>query len=306
MTHYGLTVDVASSGFEAIDKIKSGEVYDIVFMDHMMPKMDGLEAAKEMRIFGYKHPIVALTANAVVGQADIFLKNGFNDFISKPIDIRQLNSTLNKLIRDKQSPETIAKAQKEKDAAGKMQASASAITAELLSIFAKDAKRLLPQLEYAAQNAENLSDDELSVFTTNVHGMKSALANIGETTLSQMARTLEIAGRTEDKNAMATHAMNFVNALRGITAWAEDEGANKNIANTDENPEYLREQMKIIANACKELDEETASNAINVLKTMSWTAQTAEVLDKISDLMLRSEFDDAAAAAESMSAQRLR
>jgi len=100
MAPYGLSIDLAMSGFEAIDKIKAGKDYDIIFMDHMMPDMDGIEAVKIIREMGYEKPIVALTANAIVGQAEEFLTNGFDDFIAKPIDTRQLNSVLNEYIRD--------------------------------------------------------------------------------------------------------------------------------------------------------------------------------------------------------------
>ncbi|MCL2547974.1 MAG: ATP-binding protein, partial [Symbiobacteriaceae bacterium] len=96
---YGLKIETALSGFEALQLVEDGAVYDIIFMDHMMPKMDGMEATRKLREMGYNQPIVALTANAVVGQAEIFLQNGFDAFISKPIDIRQLNEVLNRLIR---------------------------------------------------------------------------------------------------------------------------------------------------------------------------------------------------------------
>jgi CheY-like chemotaxis protein/nitrogen-specific signal transduction histidine kinase len=98
---YQLNIETVESGLEAISLVKSGNDYDIVFMDHMMPVMDGIEAIKELRKIGYKSPIIALTANAVVGQQDIFISNGFDGYISKPIDIRQLNDALNKYIRDK-------------------------------------------------------------------------------------------------------------------------------------------------------------------------------------------------------------
>jgi CheY-like chemotaxis protein len=62
---------------------------------------------------GYARPVVALTANAVVGQEDMFLANGFDGFISKPIDLRRLNSVLNKLIRDKQTPATLEAARRQ-------------------------------------------------------------------------------------------------------------------------------------------------------------------------------------------------
>ena len=107
MSPYELQIDTAESGYVAIEKIKRGKEYDIVFMDHMMPQMDGIETTKRLREMGYAKPIVALTANALVGQANMFLSNGFDEFISKPIDIRQLNMVLNKLIRDKQPPEVL-------------------------------------------------------------------------------------------------------------------------------------------------------------------------------------------------------
>jgi CheY-like chemotaxis protein len=107
MEPYKLYIETAMSGKEAIKKIENGKVYDIVFMDHIMPGMDGIESTKRIRELGYTNPIVALTANAVAGQSEIFLTNGFDGFISKPIDIHQLNSILKKFVRDKQPPEVI-------------------------------------------------------------------------------------------------------------------------------------------------------------------------------------------------------
>jgi len=96
-----LSTDSVSSGFEAIEKINSGNIYDVVFMDHFMPKMDGIQATKIIRDIGYQKPIVALTANAMIGQAEMFVENVFDGFISKPIDIRELNASLNKFVRDR-------------------------------------------------------------------------------------------------------------------------------------------------------------------------------------------------------------
>jgi len=122
MQPYGMQIDRAMSGQEVIDKIRDGRVYDVVFMDHMMPDMDGIEATKRLREMSYEGAIVALTANAVAGQEDVFLKNGFNDYISKPIDIRQLDVVLNKLVRDKHPPEVVDAARRN---AGYMKESAS-------------------------------------------------------------------------------------------------------------------------------------------------------------------------------------
>jgi CheY-like chemotaxis protein/anti-sigma regulatory factor (Ser/Thr protein kinase) len=103
MQLYKLNVETATSGFLAIDLIKSGKTYDIVFMDHMMPQMDGIEATQQLRALGYTGIIVALTANALVGNEEMFLNNGFDGYISKPIDTRQLDNLLNKFVRDKHS-----------------------------------------------------------------------------------------------------------------------------------------------------------------------------------------------------------
>ncbi|MDR1246337.1 MAG: response regulator [Clostridiales Family XIII bacterium] len=101
MSVYELKIDTAFSGFETLDKVKNGASYDVIFMDHMMPEMDGVETTRKLRELGYDAPIVALTANAITGSDKMFLENGFDGFISKPIDIRQLNAVLNKFVRDR-------------------------------------------------------------------------------------------------------------------------------------------------------------------------------------------------------------
>ncbi|MDR1898691.1 MAG: response regulator, partial [Treponema sp.] len=114
---YGLRVDTVLSGREAVNRITAGEVrYDLVFMDHMMPEMDGVEAARFIRNeigtdYAKTVPIVVLTANAIAGNRELFLESGFNDFIPKPIDIKQLDMVLNQWVRDKQSEETLREAE---------------------------------------------------------------------------------------------------------------------------------------------------------------------------------------------------
>jgi CheY-like chemotaxis protein/HPt (histidine-containing phosphotransfer) domain-containing protein len=114
---YGLRVDTALSGREAVEIIRNGDPrYDLVFMDHMMPGMDGVEASQIIRSeidteYARTIPIIVLTANAIAGNREMFLKNGFDDFISKPIDIKELDLILNHWVRDKQSGETLKEAE---------------------------------------------------------------------------------------------------------------------------------------------------------------------------------------------------
>jgi len=99
---FGLTIELSNSGHDVIEKIKQGKVYDVIFMDYMMPGMDGIEATKTLREMGYDHPIIALTANAIKGQAEVFMNNGFSGFMTKPINIKLLNSYLVRFIKNKQ------------------------------------------------------------------------------------------------------------------------------------------------------------------------------------------------------------
>jgi PAS domain S-box-containing protein len=93
---FEITPDTAKNGAEALEKAKNKD-YDLILMDHMMPEMDGVESAKLIRVSGGKNagvPIVALTANAVSGAREMFLSNGFNDLLSKPMDSKALAETL--------------------------------------------------------------------------------------------------------------------------------------------------------------------------------------------------------------------
>ena len=300
MAPYGLKIDLATSGYEAIDKIKDGNLYDIIFMDHMMPKMDGIEAAKKIREMGYSRPIVALTANALAGQAEVFLKNGFDGFISKPIDIRQLNVSLNRLIRDKQPVEVVEAAKREKAELDKKNSAFNnqQIDSQLAEIFARDGEKAAALLETLLQN--NLQDEEdIHMYIINVHAMKSALANIGESGLSASALRLEQAGREKDVNVMKSETSAFLDELRAIIAKIKPKDAdNEPSEDTEEALAFLREKLRVIIGACAEFEKKTAKNALGELREKTWSHDTRELLNKIAEHLLHSEFDNAAALAE--------
>ena len=100
LSKYGLTVDCVESGKEAVALIREEKVrYDIIFMDQMMPEMDGIEATRIIRQeinteYAKTVPIVALTANAIVGSKELFLENGFQQFLTKPMDLQELDAAL--------------------------------------------------------------------------------------------------------------------------------------------------------------------------------------------------------------------
>ena len=96
LNSFGIKPDFALNGLEAIEKVKDNNLYNIIFMDINMPVMNGIDATKTLRKKGINTPIIALTANALEGDKELYISEGMDNYISKPIDIKELESILNK------------------------------------------------------------------------------------------------------------------------------------------------------------------------------------------------------------------
>jgi len=208
---YEMKVISCRSGMEAIEAMKIAP-YDMVFMDHMMPDMDGIETTEHIRALGDDYPytenvpIVALSANAVLGTKEMFLQNGMNDFLSKPIDTDQLHNILLKWIPEsKWEKKEESKKEKEQGPAnsveinginGSIGIARTGGTIEnyitTLAIFRKDGLDKIKEIKLCLGS---LDSTNLSLYTTHVHALKSAAANIGAESLSEAARIMEEAGR---------------------------------------------------------------------------------------------------------------
>jgi signal transduction histidine kinase/CheY-like chemotaxis protein/HPt (histidine-containing phosphotransfer) domain-containing protein len=296
MAPYGLSVETAISGFESIDKVKSGAVYDVIFMDHFMPKMDGIEATKYIRALGYTNPIVALTANAIVGQAEMFLENGFDGFISKPIDIRQLNAMLNKLIRDKYPADIVEAAQKLKASLRKSTSKGipEAMDPQLAKIFMRDAQKAETVLETFYEKRDNFTEEDIHQYIINVHSMKSALSIIGESDLSSLAAKLEQAGRERNMAVIADETPVFLNLLREVIEKIKPREDTQTDEITAEDRDYLHEKLISIQGACVKYDKKTAKDTVAELQKKTWPVRITEQLESIADRLLHSEFEEAA------------
>jgi PAS domain S-box-containing protein len=296
---YGLSIDTALSGPEALAKIEAGHVYDIIFMDHMMPVMDGLEVVKAIRGQGYARPIVALTANAVAGQAEMFLANGFDGFISKPIDIREMNVALNRFVRDRQTPETVAAARAAYGGHAAAGGAPPRTDYELGKIFTKDAEKAAAVLEtYEARGS--YATDDLKMYVINVHALKSALANVGEAELSALARELEKAGRDRGTAFLSGKTPVFLGRLRAVMdklrppeagEYGEGDVSGEDMA-------YWRKMLSAIKGACAEYNTNAAKDALTELRRKPWPGAYAKRLDAIAEHLLQSDFEEAAAVCE--------
>ena len=290
MASYDLSIDTAVSGFEAVDKIRNKCDYDVIFMDHMMPGMDGIEATKVIRDLGYKKPIVALTANALAGHSEMFLKNGFDDFISKPIDTRQLNMTLNKLIRDKYPIEVVETARKQKEMVNN-KTNKNSIDSQLAEFFIRDAKKAVKILESIYINKCRRVDD-VSMLIINVHAMKSALANVGEKELSEAALKLEQDGRDNDMKLVMEELPLFLNSLYAVISAFEEKGQKVQKEGYGDYSQ-LKEKLLEIRAACGEYNKKTAKSILTELKKKTWSQPVDEHLGVLSEFLLHSEFDEA-------------
>jgi len=290
---YKLSIDIADSGEEAVEKIKSGKIYDVIFMDQMMPKMDGVEAVKIMRDLGYSAPIIALTANAIVGQAKILLNSGFDDFISKPIDLRQMNYVLNKYVRDKQSEEVIAEA-RQKHNISKTSSHEIDFKAhpDLLVAFVRDAKKKIPIMDSISKNINTATNEDLHIFTINVHAIKSALANIGERALSDVARKLEKAGGEGNKAVISSDTGSFLENLGEVIQKLESE-KNAIAPKEEEDTVYLKAELLEFRSACTNYDKKHAKSILTELCSVQWSPKTKKFLDILQEFLLHSDFEEA-------------
>jgi len=306
MSPYSLKIETVMSGIEAVEIIKSGKKYDIIFMDHMMPVMNGIEATKEIRGLGYKEPIVALTANALAGQEEMFLQNGFDGFISKPIDSRELNTILNDFIRNRKPREIVEAARLEQSERERTEASRLPSVDNKFDIpdlgkyFAKDAESAVAVLEKLLPViiSEMANSEDMDLYVTTVHGMKSSLANIGERELSGAALKLEQAGIARNNKLISDKTPMFITVLKSLIEKfkPEDEKASDSV--TDEDKAFLRGKLREIKSVCERLDKKRAKELLGEIKQKARTSALNIALDDIEVHLLHSAFKKAAAVAE--------
>jgi CheY-like chemotaxis protein/two-component sensor histidine kinase/HPt (histidine-containing phosphotransfer) domain-containing protein len=297
---YGLRIETATSGTEAIDRIETGSVYDIVFMDHMMPGMDGMEAVKIIRGMGYAHPIIALTANAVIGQSDIFLANGFDGFIPKPIDSRELDAALKRFIRDKQ-PHEVIEATRREQRQRETEASESAAPeikdmSEIYQYFVLDAQNAIKVIEKFYAKLPSVKG--IGSYTTSVHGMKNVLANIGEAELSDIAHRLEQAGNEQNIDVITEETPAFTSALQFLIDKHKPANKEETTEISGEDAVYLKDKLLEIKTACEAFDVTAAKEALDSLRKKTWPRYVNETLDEISVHLLHSAFKKVAAVVE--------
>ena len=206
-----MKIDVAASAAEAIDKIHYVK-YDLIFMDHMMPEVDGIEATHIIRrlVPSYNDvPIIALTANAIGGAKEMFIEEGMNDFVAKPIEIKDIVGKLRKwLPKEKIVPidgdarELFAQENANSDSGGNSILDIKELNTEAaVKLLGTEAlfRTVLKEYFCAIDNkykviSEHKAAERWRDYTVEVHSLKSTSRQIGADPLADMAMELEKAG----------------------------------------------------------------------------------------------------------------
>jgi len=234
MKPYGMKIACVDSGEKAIDAIKATNGrFNAIFMDQMMPGMDGIETARQIRKLKTKYakniPIIALTANAIVGNEEMFLKEGFQDFLSKPIDISRLDSVIRRWIRDKEKEKAYAIEEKPKKAETPKKTISYLQGKEVPGLdikkglirFGGHEESYLEILRAYATNTRKILDDIKSVnkdkiknYEIIVHGMKGSNYSICAEKVGDLAKELEHAAKDGDLEFIKKHNPAFLDASK--------------------------------------------------------------------------------------------
>jgi signal transduction histidine kinase/CheY-like chemotaxis protein len=234
---YKSHVDTCTSGAAAISMLQSKN-YDIVFMDHMMPEMDGIEATRTIRAmegdYYRKLPIIALTANAIIGMKEMFLSNGFNDYLSKPIEVSKLDNALTTWIpAEKQIQNTEAQESTEAQEtmevqdvlpdgfivegvdleAGKTRYTEKAFL-DVLRSYCQHTPGLLEKINHIKYG--ELSEEAIKEYTITVHGIKGASFGICADTVAKQAEALEKAAKSRDIKFIEMNNAHFIEEVEKI------------------------------------------------------------------------------------------
>ena len=305
-----MQIQEAAGGKECIEKVKK-TAFDIIFMDHMMPEMDGVETLKAMKLMedypSKDTPVVILTANAIVGAKEQYLSEGFRAFLSKPIDPRKLEEIIEELL-DKSLMQHVMRAVVKQDEEVNINTSELPMIDGLDWGYAathfKDEETLLKSVklfaasvEYEAKELEALSKDikqeeGRKKYRIKVHSMKSSSGIIGIIPLSGMAKVLEDAARNNDCDLINQMTPIFLKKWREykahLKAFADTTEGTKSAEECWEQIEEIFSEIKV---AAEEIDVDALDGLLAKLKEYRFEGEKQETFEKIKEAIINLDTD---------------
>ncbi len=319
LANYKIKVTTALSGKEALEKIETAD-YDFVFMDHMMPEMDGVETLHRIRhkvgTYYQKVPVIALTANAVAGTREMLMAEGFSDFLEKPVERSVLERVLkrnlphDKIISTDRMPilsvpeKTVKPDIPEIDGLdvekGILYCNGKEQYLKVLRGYCEDWNQtgILAEQSFEQQDWKN--------YTIAVHGLKSAMKSIGATDISEAARKLEFAGKEyridyimENHGRLMEKYRALFESLRsnewiwpeGMTLQADDAGDEQLLELEVLEEEQLDEKIALLEEAMYNLEDERMLEIVTELEKYQYRGVSLkEVLAPVKKKIERSDY----------------
>lgn len=311
LSYYGLVVDTAGSGKEAIELCRAKN-YDFVFMDQMMPEMNGIEAMQEIRKSdthyqkGGAGKIIVLTADAIKGAREELIKKGFDEYLGKPINVAQLERlfirylpphkiTYEEIPGDETSVDSEFSAL-ERSLPGVDTQSGLSNCGGKLDDYLKVLKITYDYGEKQLQELKSAWDEkDYETYIIKIHSIKSTSLNIGATGISSMARSQEEEGRAGNYAYIDKRMQDFQDAYRKLLSNIEKVLSSHNMLTTqdipsDESAFELSEPMlkQLYKNIGRHIDMFDFSKVFEMLeetKKFKIPDTHKETLDKIDSLM---------------------
>ncbi len=305
MAPYEFSIETAENGEIAVEKVKA-EHFDLVFMDHMMPVMDGIDATiaiRELEGDYYKNlPIIALTANAIIGIRDLFIKEGMNDFLEKPIEMRKLNDILSKWLPDEMQIAFDPNVEKVEDAFDYGEILGVDIAQglrylggnyedylDILSAYYNDGVKKQPYIRTL------FMEKSLLAFKTEVHAIKSASASIGASNLSAKAFALESAASKEDWVFIDENVNEFLTDFHKVI-----EGIHEYLVSRIESQEekevgnlsLIKEKLPLLADAIDFIDLVEIESILDEICSFKWDAPFDEYILNIKSSIQSYDYDE--------------
>ena len=303
---FKIRADTAISGMRAIEMVQEKD-YDLVFMDHMMPDMDGIDTTVAIRAMGEKYhslPIIALTANAIGGVREMFKVEGLDDFLAKPVELTKLNAMLKKWIpKDKQTKSVqLAPTGESGIIISGVDTQTGIVNSggtpeaynEILAIYAADCEnRLIDMTNYHKAG-------DVKALTICIHAVKSASANIGAGEVSAKAAELETAGKGNDSGFINQNLLEFFDALSALIAriqgYLEATRMEDTARDKPADDGLLKASLDTIEKAMDNLDIDAAENALKALYSYDWDEDITGQIRRISECIGIFDYDGIAAA----------
>lgn len=291
-----MKIDTALSGKEAIEKI-SVHHYDIIFMDHMMPELDGVETTHIIRRFHTDYsnvPIIALTANAVDGIKEKFLQEGMNDFVAKPIELRTLVSKVkewlpkekiqkgndyNNALEDQKTTEDISVGDLDTRLAVRLLGSEKlfwAVLKDYYKVIDKKSKRI----------RELMEKEDWAGYTIEVHALKSSSKQIGAISLSEKAAAMEKAGNARDVAQIRRHTDEMLRQYQAYLPVLKPFFSEETSADTTKKKISAEELQKLFVemrDAIDNLDSDAMESVIDKMDQYHYEGWQEELFSQLKD-----------------------